>query len=445
MKKILLLITLAGVFLSSCKKLATADMPPNQLTEDKVFSDTTSVNAAIAGLYIQLATVDANLVRNIGLYTDELKTTAVSASNTEFSNSSLTVTNASVLSIWQNLYSTIYKANEMISALNQPTSISIQAKKTALGESRFIRGYCYFYLTRLFGDVPLVLTTNTQVNAKLAKTSSSIVLQHVITDFDASKNLLTTDYPLGNGKTIANNYTALAYLSEACLEAGQYARADSAASAVINSGKYSLLADLTKVWTENNDEAILQLWNQNGFSPLNLITLSGIPANQITSSLFAAFTINDNRKAAWMGNIVASGTTYYFPYKYRQRTVTSGSNGEYTTYMRLAEVYLIRSEAKARNGDLSGALSDINVIRNRAGLLSLTLNTKADLLNANLHERQLELYYEAGDRFFDLKRFGLLDQTLSSLKPLWKSTARFFPIPQTEILNDPNLTQNQGY
>jgi len=87
----------------------------------------------------------------------------------------------------------------------------------------------------------------------------------------------------------------------------------------------------------------------------------------------------------------------------------------------------------------------MNIIRSRAGLPSLALNTKNDVLNANLIERQLELFNENGSRFFDLKRFGQLDRTLSQLKPLWKSNGQVFPIPQTEILNDPNLTQNQGY
>jgi len=439
-----MIIMLAGSVLFSCKKMATSEVPPNQLTNDKVFTDTTSLTAATAGLFTQLATVDANLVRNLSLYTDELKTTAVSATNTEFSNSSLTVTNSSVLSIWQNLYRTIYMANAIINGLKIST-LPDGAKNTALGESRFIRGYCYLYLTRLFGDVPLLLTTDVKVNAAAVKTNSTLVLQQVISDFSIAKQLLTTDYPLNNGKTTANTYAALAYLSLASLEAGQYNRADSAATAVINSGKYSLLSDLSKICTENNSEAIFQLWNQNGFSPLNSVAITGVPPNQITGSLYSAFTSSDKRKNIWISSITVSGTTYYFPYKYRQRTVTSGLNAEYTTYMRLDEVYLIRSEARARNSDLSGALADINIIRNRAGLPSLALITKGDILKANLLERQLELFNENGSRFFDLKRFGLIDQTLSPLKPLWKATGRLFPIPQTEILNDPNLTQNQGY
>ena len=445
MKKIFLIIILAGILCNACKKLATADLPPNQLTYDKVFSDTSSLSAAVGGLFIQLGTVNDNLVRNISLYTDELKTTSVSSTDIEFSNSSLTVTNNSVLSIWQNLYSTIYNSNEIASALEKSTSVPVQAKNMALGESRFIRAYCYLYLTRLYGDVPILLTTNIQINASSGKNNAKEVLLQAISDFDAADKLLSVDYPLNNGKTTGNRYAACAYLSQACLEAGLYSRADSAATAVIDAGNYALLTDLNAVWTENNNEAIFQLWNQYGFSTLNLVTTSGVPANQLTNSLYSTFTADDLRKSAWIGNINTSGANYFFPYKYKQHSMTSGPSAEYSTVMRLAEVYLMRSEARTRNGNLTGGMADLKIVRTRAGLSPLILNTKNDLLSAILRERQLELFNENGSRFFDLKRFGLLDQTLSPIKPMWKSTGSLFPIPQSEILNDPNLTQNPGY
>jgi hypothetical protein len=445
MKKIILAIILIAAGLNACKKLATADFPTNQLTNEKVFNDTTSLSASVAGMFTQLGTVDANLTRNIGLYTDELKTTSISASNSEFSNSNLTVNNSSVLSIWQNLYNTIYKANAIIEAMQSSTSVPLQAKNSALGESRFIRGYCYLMLTRLYGDVPLILSTDAQGNALKNKSAGNQVLAQCIGDFDAASHLLTSNYPLNNGKTTANKYGALGYLSQTCLESGQYMRADSAASALIASDKYKLLTDLSKVCTQNNDEAIFQLWNQNGFSTLNMVTLSGVPTNQLTSTLINSFTNDDQRKNAWIGKVTSSGTIYYFPLKYRQRSVTSGPLAEYTTYLRLAEVYLIRAEARANINNLSGAQNDMNIIRTRAGLTNLALATKSDITNAILHERQLELFSETGSRFFDLKRFGTLDQTLKLIKPQWKSTGIIFPIPQTEILNDPNLIQNSGY
>jgi hypothetical protein len=445
MKKIFILIILTGMMFYSCKKIATSDLPPNQLTEGAIFSDTTSISAATAGLFTDLGTVDANLYNNIGLYTDELKTTSATASDVEFANSSLTVANSSVLAAWQNLYKTIYKSNSLISGIEKSTSISGQSKNNALGESKFIRGYCYLLLERLFGDVPLILGTNTQTNAIAPKSDSKTILNQVISDFNSAQLLMTANYPLNNGKTTANKFAALAYLSQACLEDAQYTRADSAASVIIASGQYRLLSDLTKICTKDNDEAIFQLWNQDGISALNLVADSGVPTYQISSSLLSAFSSGDLRKSAWIGSNNVLGLSYYFPLKYRQSTSTTGAEGEYDTFMRLDEVYLIRSEARARVGNLTEAQADLNVIRNRAGLGPTPSTTKSDLLTAILQERQLELFNENGSRFFDLKRFGLLDQTLIPMKHLWKSTGSVFPIPQTEILNDPNLTQNAGY
>ena len=81
-------------------------------------------------------------------------------------------------------------------------------------------------------------------------------------------------------------------------------------------------------------------------------------------------------------------------------------------YIRLAEMYLIRAEAKAETGDLRGALDDIHVVRSRVGLgrletmnpeLNLTSN-KENLINEILRERNCEIGAECGDRLYDMVR-----------------------------------------
>ena len=81
-------------------------------------------------------------------------------------------------------------------------------------------------------------------------------------------------------------------------------------------------------------------------------------------------------------------------------------------YIRLAEMYLIRAEAKAETGDLKGALDDIHVVRSRVGLgrlevmnpeLNLTTN-KENLINEILRERNCEIGAECGDRLYDMVR-----------------------------------------
>jgi hypothetical protein len=115
----------------------------------------------------------------------------------------------------------------------------------------------------------------------------------------------------------------------------------------------------------------------------------------------------------------------------------------------LAEQFLIRAEARAKqNNKLIGsnsAESDINVIRNRAGLLNTSAATQEELLSEIERERRVELFVEWGHRWLDLKRSGRASAVLSLIKPLWDDTDVLYPIPYSERLLNPKLTQNFGY
>lgn len=97
------------------------------------------------------------------------------------------------------------------------------------------------------------------------------------------------------------------------------------------------------------------------------------------------------------------------------------------SYIRLAEMYLIRAEAKAETGDLQGALDDLHVVRSRVGLgrledmnpgLNLKSN-KENLINEILRERNCEIGAEAGDRVYDMirrKRQDLFTKPLHEIR-----------------------------
>jgi len=71
---------------------------------------------------------------------------------------------------------------------------------------------------------------------------------------------------------------------------------------------------------------------------------------------------------------------------------------------------------------------------------------QASVLSAIMKERQVELFAEWGHRWFDLKRTNTANSVLGAEKPTtWKSTAVLYPIPVTEIINNPKLVQNPGY
>jgi hypothetical protein len=134
---------------------------------------------------------------------------------------------------------------------------------------------------------------------------------------------------------------------------------------------------------------------------------------------------------------------YYYPYKYK--SLVFGANAEYYTLLRLAEQYLIRAEARAEQGNVSGAQADINVIRNRAGLGNTTAGDQASLLAAVAQERRIELNCEWGHRWLDLKRTGTASAVLGAEKTTWTATGILWPIPSSEISANSNLVQNAGY
>ena len=119
--------------------------------------------------------------------------------------------------------------------------------------------------------------------------------------------------------------------------------------------------------------------------------------------------------------------------------------------LRLGEQYLIRSEARAVQNKIDDAQSDLNVIRQRAGLESTIASDKNSLLNAILAERKAELFTEMGHRWLDLKRTNKIDEVMSVETPQkaggteWKSYQQFYPIPTRELERAPNLIQNPGY
>ena len=91
-------------------------------------------------------------------------------------------------------------------------------------------------------------------------------------------------------------------------------------------------------------------------------------------------------------------------------------------------------------------MEDLNVIRNRAGLGNTTALTQSALIVAVLEERQRELFTELGHRFFDLKRTNTLSNVLSPTKPGWDANDTLLPLPDAELLLNPNLKpQNPGY
>ena len=90
--------------------------------------------------------------------------------------------------------------------------------------------------------------------------------------------------------------------------------------------------------------------------------------------------------------------------------------------------------------------TDLNIIRKRAGLNDTKAIDKTTLIDSIQKERSIEFLTEWGHRWLDLKRWGIADNILSTIKaPNWQSTDIFYPIPQAEMNRNTFLLQNAGY
>ncbi len=455
--KSLLFVLIFSLF-SSCKKFVDVTSPKTQLTNTSVFtSDATAIAAQLA-IYSQMESqgLAYYLIIYSGMSADELTNYSSLSDDVDMATNNLTPSNLNVLNIWTNFYQYIYEANSMLDGLSGSSGISPSVERQLAGEAKFVRAFCNFYLVNLFGDIPIVRSTDYSINAALARSPVPDVYNSIIDDLQSADSLLSDSYMSGtNGLTDdrvrPNKWTAAALLARVYLYQNRWSDAEIQASRVIEkTNLYTLASDLNNVFLTDSPEAIWQ-WmavdpeTQDTY-PGSLLILTGTPeAVALDTSFVNSFQTNDNRRLDWI-NVINDGTfDYYFPFKYKMGQSPPAIT-EYTTVLRLGEQLLIRSEARAMQNKFDGAMNDLNMIRSRAGLDVVSNLSQTDLLDSLQEERKRELFTEFGDRWFNLKRTGQVDSVIQNIKGSnWTSTDKLYPIPQSEILRDRNLTQNPGY
>jgi hypothetical protein len=458
------------VCFSQCKKFVQTDPPATQLVTASVFNNNATATAAQIGIYIQMASNNesSNMEIRTGLLGDEL-TNYTSNTNAYYAFYTNAMTAVGTTGPWTNAYKYIYQANSVIAALQNNGAISPAAQQQLLGEAKFIRAFWYFYLTSFYGDVALVTSTSYTINASTARSPQTQIYQQMISDLKDALNTLSINYVDATDTTITTERTrptkwaAAAMLARIYLYSGDYADAVVQSTSVINNNNLYRLVGLSNdsVFKANSLESIWQLavpqpassfdTPDGYFFILNSAPGGAVNCCAISTQLMQSFELGDARKKYWINSFQAGTVTYSYPYKYNIRTV---STIEYTMVLRLAEQYLIRAEAEAQLNNLSAAAVDLNFIRRRAGLPVISdsiATSQQQLLKSILHERQVELFTEWGQRWIDLGRSGIGNAVMSAVTPqkggTWNPDGHqlLFPIPQTEINVDAKLTQNTGY
>jgi hypothetical protein len=444
-------IFMIALILSGCKKFLQIDAPKESLVTETVFDNDDIATSAVTGIYIKMANNQglSSINTICGLSADEL--ISYNINHGEFYENQINPINTHLNTIYFNSYNYIFTANAILEGLNASNHVSLATKAQLQGEAYFIRAFNYFYLVNLFGQIPLNLITDYRITRLEPRASVDRIYQQILIDLKAAEGLLKNKY-ITTERVRPNLSAVQALLARVYLFRQDWSNAEKYASLVIdNTATYSLVA-VDNVFLKNSGEAIWQLFppvNSNAVEGFNFI-LVATPGTISLKSEFAigAFEINDRRKISWVKSFTNNTGTYYYPYKYKIRSSTVVS--EYSMVLRLAEQFLIRSESRAEQNNLNGAIDDLDKIRERAGLTLIKQTkpgiSKMELLSSIQKERKVELFTEWGHRWLDLKRTGQASAILQPLKTHWKSTAILYPLPENEVNRNPNIGgQNDGY
>lgn len=491
MKKLTAIIC---VFLfASCTKFVDIKAPESSVDAAKVFEKDNSaiatVNAVLSDLGNTYSILQGSRGISVvsGLLSDELNTVSMVPDYIEIWSNGILSSNATPGSIWSGFYRNIYRVNATIEGASASQTLTPAIKSQILGEARYLRALMYFYLVNLYGPVPLITSTNYQINKVAGRSSVGDVYKLMVEDLKEADNLLTVEYRNHLSANVTqrfrpNKYAAKALLARVYLYNRQWPEAEAEATAVIDqSGTYNLVPDLNQIFRQPASAEVIwefapaygavaagvtSLFTGDGghFNPavLKAYGLGPQPAsydlsNYLSDSIVNAFSANDMRKTQWLESVTAGGRTYYFPFKYKTDVWALSTVQEYFVVQRIAEVYLIRAEARIQQNNIERGIKDINAVRLRANLPDTTAATKEVAMGILEKERWLELFTEWGHRWLDLKRWpgkdnpaiSRAEEVMQVITPLkgghWNKDWLLLPLPQTDIINNPFLVQNNGY
>jgi len=454
------IIALIAIIGYGCKKDFFNRPPQAQVTVGGYYQSLDQVNASTNGLY---GSPWFGWNNKAGWSITELSSgNAISYSSDidAFENWSAPNTHPEVLAAWDSPFTVVAQCNSLIN--NLPSNVSgvpKSAVNNALGEAHLLRGVAYFYLVRVFGNVPIITNPLNFINSPSSVYTNPVpdVYTFILNDLKfAEANCYTNNAGSGHG----DSGSASAMLAKVYLYMQNYSAAQIEAEKVINSNEFSLMphfGDLFLTANNNNKESILAMqWVYNAgydygnsiqasFAYNSTITGTGDGYGEIGPSidLQNAFINEGGDSTRRHATIMLPGSHYSdldvaaggftFPVsgsaqgtnaaakKYVVGTPEDNggksaaqASGNNTYIQRFADVLLI--EAEAILGKASGvgvgtgipltastmdskAVSSFNLVRQRAGVPPVTSFTYLQLLN----ERRLEFALEQ-DYWFDLCR-----------------------------------------
>jgi len=484
---------------SSCSKDFLDENNKSNPTQDSYFQNATQAETFVNGIYSNLRAVDESNGYGerpwvtLELLVGHASSNSQSNFNLGVINHTTGTENPGFYSFWEKYYEGIGNANVAIERI--PTiSMDEGQKANLLGQAHFLRAYYYFFLTRLFGDIPLLTkpvdpTNNDELRP--TRSSQEAIYELIVSDLTTAESAglpnvdRTGRASLGAVKSLlANVYLTMAgYPLNKGAEYYQLAATKAAEVTGQGDGWYPLFDNLEFLHdrpNKNLGEFIFQVQFLAGISN-NSTTQMIIPYNSSISKygdeygalipirpFYDSYEAGDKRKAergfffTSSPNVKSSsgGTVTFAPalYKYWLEAA-SGANGDLNsdlnfTLIRMPEVYLIHAEAanEANGGPTQEAYASLNKVRARAGLAPLSGLSQAQFREAVWKERYHELCYE-NKAYFDMQRtrkaYNLTANSFVDLigyknesNTTWTEKYLLMPIPQRELQANPNLAPN---
>jgi len=329
---------------------------------------------------------------------------------------------------YDTFYSAIDQANrciKFIPTIPDDKFSSADTKNNLLGEAYFLRAFNYFYMTRIWGDVPMTTETGSVTEAvDLPRTKAAEVLAQCITDVNTAINLLSWDYTSGSNRAVrANKGAAYALLAHIYAWQGDYQNCNATTDKIIAQGFYQYVDrnNYLSIYKGKSSEGIFEIAQSdenegssfnigyftlkspylttntgNTIFPLNVTTLNTLYTDKNDKRFTNAFALTNSTDPVC---IKYANITYV-----NGQNVASAVEHNNIIVFRLADITLLKAEALAAIGQYNQAKNILNEVRSLAGIEPWA-GPDADLFEAVIDERGRELFLE-GQRFYDLVRLG---------------------------------------
>lgn len=498
-------LIIGSLTINSCSE-KTIELEPIGDTEASFFQNEDQMTQAVMGVYQKLNFFyqwgnDRVLHRIWLLPSDDLTNPGGDACEIF---SSLNGSNGQLSTYFDFSYQLIARANTVLQKIEENGDFAYDANSDAdewhKGEALFLRSWMYFRLWNTYGTAPLITERILDIeNAFPANSSGTELLDQAAIDLRLAIDLLPDSWDDANKGRVTKN-SARGMLAKVLVFTGTVngntADFTEAISVINNISSVSLTPNFNDNFDaekENNSESLFEFqanrasgnanpWVGGGNDAFAVIgelnsyygffNNSGYGGNNrsfsATQSLKDAFEDGDPRIGYTL--IPEEENHNVLKYILKNAYVPSGAGQGLSQnnprILRYADVLLLKAEAIVRSGgDLNEAIGLVNEIRQRARLSTedgVEAAVPADhgpqtdaatVLDLIFQERRLELACEEGHRWYDLRRrhlAGEIDLTtwdFSSVRADFEYQAYNInmPLPENEVLQNPNLNPNEGY